>query len=97
MRLLIPLPSLRLIGAERGRNSVINLTLYRQRCRSATEKIILEDLFSSELSQLKKVSPLWKPENYLLTHFQKLKIYFKIKKYLGVKSNNFKNITPLNT
>jgi len=28
-----------------------------QRCRSATEKIILEDLFSSVLSQFKKYHP----------------------------------------
>jgi len=33
-----------------------------QRCRSATEIFILEDIFSSVLSQSKKISPLWKPE-----------------------------------
>ena len=34
-----------------------------QRCHSETEnKNILEDLFSSVLSQLKKISPPWKPE-----------------------------------
>jgi len=32
-----------------------------QRCRSATEKFILEDLFSS-VSQQFKISPLWKLE-----------------------------------
>jgi len=33
-----------------------------QRCRSKKEKFILEDLFSSVLSQIKKISPLLKPE-----------------------------------
>jgi len=44
-------------------------------CRSETEKKnIFEDLFSSVLSQLKKISPLWRPEISLFRHFQKLKI-----------------------
>jgi len=34
-----------------------------QRCRSDIEKFILENLFSSMLSQ-KKNTPLWKPEIY---------------------------------
>jgi len=39
---------------------VFNLTA--QRCRSATENFILEDLFKSVLSQIEKISPLWKPK-----------------------------------
>ena len=34
-----------------------------QRCRSETEKNILEDLFSPVLSKLKKYHPFWKPES----------------------------------
>jgi len=46
-----------------------------QRCRSATENI-LEDLFSSVLSQFKKISPLWKPEISLFRRFSKLKMTY---------------------
>jgi len=37
-------------------------------------KNILEDLFSSVLSQFEKYQPTWKPEINLFRHFPKLKI-----------------------
>jgi len=51
-----------------------------QRCRSATEKFILEDLFSSVLSQYKKYHPSGNLKFYNLDIFKKLKIaYFSEK------------------
>jgi len=49
------------------------------------KKIILEDLFSSVLSQIKKISPLWKPEIQKFRHFPKLKIAY----FNGEKTFNF--------
>jgi len=47
--------------------SLVGLTLYRaQRCRSATEKNIFEDLFSLVLSQFKKCHPSGNPKFYNL-------------------------------
>jgi len=41
-------------------------------------KFILQDFFSSVLSQFKKISLPWKPEIELFRHFTKLEIaYFK--------------------
>jgi len=53
-----------------------------QRCRSETEKNILEDLFSSVLSQLKKNTPL---ETCLITgSFQSFKFRNLMEKILAI-------------
>ena len=56
------------------------------------KKNILEDLSSSVLSKLKKISPLGKPENYFLGLFQSLKLRNSVGKILAISLKL--NFTP---
>jgi len=62
------------------------------RCRSETEKIILEDLFSSVLSQFKKYYPSGNLRFSNLGIFQSLKLRIFMKKFLPVSLKL--NFTP---
>jgi len=60
-----------------------NLTT-AQRCRSATEKNILEDLFSSALSQFKKYQPFGNLKFNYLGIFKSLKLRTLMGKILSI-------------
>jgi len=55
-----------------------------QRCRSATEKNIFEDLFSSVLSQFKKYHPSRNLKFYDLGILESLKMPILLKKFLPI-------------
>jgi len=62
-----------------------------QRCRSATAKSILEDLFSSVLSQYQKYQPPENPKFNYSGIFQSLKLRISKEKFLPISPE--KNFT----
>jgi len=67
-------PKLKIAYFNGGNPFNFFLPTYTQRCRSATEKSILEDLFSSFLSQSKKYDPSGNLIFNYLRIFQSLKL-----------------------
>jgi len=63
-----------------------------QRCRSATEKFILEDLFSSVCLNLKKYQPSGNLKFNYLGNFQSLKLRILMGKILSISLKL--NFTP---
>jgi len=57
-----------------------------QRCRSATEKLILEDLFSSVLSHFKKYHPSGNLKFNYVGIFQSLKLRILMEKILSISA-----------
>jgi len=83
-------------GGSKPTSSIFSWIPYKpttaQRCRSATEKFILEDLFSLVMSQFKKYRPPGNLKFNYLGIFQSLKLRILMGKFLSISLKL--NFTP---